>query len=298
MLLSFRNYESSSFHKEAVMVMVTLPSTTPDVGELLSKQHATEKQNNRHCLFEIIQCIRFLCRQGLALRGDDDDQDGNLKQLIHMKAYSDTMLKNWLVKKDNVYTSPEIQNEIIQTMSLQVLREIIAELQSSPFLTIMIDETTDSSNMEQVTLVIRHVTEELQVHEEFLGFYAVDSTDATTLVSVVKDAMVQMNLPISKLRGQCYDGASVMSGIRSGVAKQIADIEPRAIFTHCYDHTLNLAVADTVKQSKVMRNALETTYEIIKLIKYYPKREAILKKIKTNLLDAPTVGIRTLCPTR
>eukprot|EP00731_Ephydatia_muelleri_P026423 Em0018g523a len=243
MLLSFRNYESSSFHKEAVMVMVTLPSTTPDVGELLSKQHATEKQNNRHCLFEIIQCIRFLCRQGLALRGDDDDQDGNLKQLIHMKAYSDTMLKNWLVKKDNVYTSPEIPNEIIQTMSLQVLREIIAELQSSPFLTIMIDETTDSSNMEQVTLVIRHVTEELQVHEEFFGFYAVDSTDATTLVSVVKDAMVQMNLPMSKLRGQCYDGASVMSGIRSGVAKQIADIEPRAIFTHCYDHALNLAVA-------------------------------------------------------
>ena len=41
-----------------------------------------------------------------------------------------------------------------------------------------------------------------------------DSTDATTLVSVVKDAMVRMNLPMSKLRGQCYDGASVMSGIR------------------------------------------------------------------------------------
>ena len=151
-----------------------------------------------------------------------------------------------------------------------MLREIIAELQSSPFLTIMIDETTDSSNMEQVTLVIRHVTEELQVHEEFLGLYAVDSTDATSLVSVVKDAMVRMNLPMSKLRGQCYDGASVRSGIRSGVAKQIADIEPRAIFTHCYGHALNLAVADTVKQSKVMRNALETTYEIIKLIKYSP----------------------------
>ena len=76
--VSFRNHESSSFHKEAVMVMVTLPSTTPDVGKLLSKQCATDKQNNRHCLFEIIRCIRFLCRQGLALRCDDDDQDGNL----------------------------------------------------------------------------------------------------------------------------------------------------------------------------------------------------------------------------
>ena len=90
-----------------------------------------------------------------------------------------------------------------------------------------------------------------------------DSTDATTLVSVIKDAMVRINLPMSKVRGQFYNGARVMSGIWSGVAKQIANIEPRAIFTNCCGHALKLAVADTVKQSKIMRNALETTYEII-----------------------------------
>ncbi|XP_065650515.1 zinc finger MYM-type protein 1-like [Hydra vulgaris] len=240
----------------------------------------------------------FLCRQGLALRGDDDDQDGNLKQIVCMKAYSDTLLKDWLVKNYNVYTSAEIQNEIIQTISLQVLRKIMAELQSSPFLTIMIDETTDSSNIEQVTCVVRHIIEELEVHEEFLGVYAVDFTDATILVSLIKDVIIQMNLPMAKLRGQCYNGASVMSGIRSGVAKQIADTEPRAIYTHCCVHALNLAVGDTVKQSKIMRNALETTYEIIKLIKYSPMREAMFKNIKANLFDALTVGIRKLCPTR
>ena len=32
-----------------------------------------------------------------------------------------------------------------------------------------------------------------------------------------------------------------MSRIRNGVAKHISDIEPRAIFTHCYGHALNLA---------------------------------------------------------
>ena len=46
--------------------------------------------------------------------------------------------------------------------------------------------------------------------------------------------------------GQCYDGASNMSGTRNGVAKCIQDEEPRAIFTHCYGHSLNLAAGDTI----------------------------------------------------
>ena len=43
-----------------------------------------------------------------------------------------------------------------------------------------------------------------------------------------------------------------MSGCRSGVAKLISSIEPRAVFTHCYGHALNLAANDTLKQSKLI----------------------------------------------
>ena len=64
-----------------------------------------------------------------------------------------------------MYTSPEIQIEIIKVMGLQVLRDISADLQGSPFLTVMADETTDSSNGEQVTLILHQVTQELEVHE-------------------------------------------------------------------------------------------------------------------------------------
>lgn len=52
---------------------------------------------------------------------------------------------------------------------------------------------------------------------------------------------------------------SAMSGSKTGVAKQIRDLEPRALFTHCYGHVLNLAASDTIKKSKVMKDALETT---------------------------------------
>lgn len=81
--------------------------------------------------------------------------------------------------------------------------------------------------------------------------------------------MIRLNLSMSKLRGQCYHGCSTMSGTRTGVAKPIADEEPRAVFSHCYGHSLNLAVSDTVKKSKLMKDALDTTHEITKL-KIFP----------------------------
>ena len=71
--------------------------------------------------------------------------------------------------------------------------------------------------------------------------YAVETIEAATIVTVIKDLMTRMNLPIAKLRGQCYDGASVMSGMKTGVAKQIhvSDLEPRAIYArHGYGHAL------------------------------------------------------------
>lgn len=69
-------------------------------------------------------------------------------------------------------------------------------------------------------------------------------------------------------RGQCYDGASNMTGSMHGVATQLLAEEPRAIPTHCYGHALNLAVADAMKQSKVCRDALDTAYEVSKLIRF------------------------------
>ena len=97
---------------------------------------------------------------------------------------------------------------------------------------------------------------------------------------------------------QCFDGASSMSGKKNGVAKRISELEPRAIFTHCYGHALNLAASDTIKQSKIMKDALDTTHEVIKLIKYSPRREAIFKDIKEAIPGESNPGIRVLCPTR
>jgi len=50
-------------------------------------------------------------------------------------------------------------------MALQVLREVAANLHSTTFYTIMVDETTDVSNDEQVVLCLRWVDDNFDAHE-------------------------------------------------------------------------------------------------------------------------------------
>ena len=105
-----------------------------------------------------------------------------------------------------------------------------------------------------------------------------------------------MNISITKFRGQCYDGASSKSGHRSRVAAVLQSEEPRAVFTHCYGHALSLACSDAVKNCKVMKETLDTPYELIKLVKKSPHCDAILQKLKEQMPnDSP--GIRVFCPT-
>lgn len=83
--------------------------------------------------------------------------------------------------------------------------------------------------------------------------------------------ILRLNLPVSKLRGHCYDGCSTRSGIQLSEFK----IESQAVYTHCYNHSLNPAASDSISKSKFMKSALETTHEVTKLIKLSPWRDAI-----------------------
>ena len=77
--IAFKKHESSDCHKEAVHVSIVLPEACPDVGEMLSSQHAQQKKQNRDCLLKIVSNLKVLARQGIALRGDGGDADSNFK---------------------------------------------------------------------------------------------------------------------------------------------------------------------------------------------------------------------------
>lgn len=101
-----------------------MPHSTKDVGWSLSQAHAQEKIERRQCFLKILSNIRFLARQGLALRGDGKEEDSNFVQLLKLRG-QDHRIQDWMLQKVNKYTSPSVQNEMIKTMALEVRRHSV-----------------------------------------------------------------------------------------------------------------------------------------------------------------------------
>ena len=97
-------------------------------------------------------------------------------------------------------------------MALHIRLDIAHSLHSTAYFTVMVDECTHMSNNEQLIICFCWVDDELQVHEEFIGLYSVTDTSAQTLVAVIKDCLLRLNLQFNRCRGQCYDAAWGMSG--------------------------------------------------------------------------------------
>ena len=72
--VKFSVHEASKCHKEVVLKMVTLPSSTKNMAESLSNALNREKFEQRQYLLKIFSNIRFLAQQGLPLRGHGDHE--------------------------------------------------------------------------------------------------------------------------------------------------------------------------------------------------------------------------------
>ena len=132
--VGLKKHEDSASHKEAMEVMVVIPSSCPDVAEMLSKEHAAQKKDSRQCLLKILSNLRFLSRQGIALRGDGNESDSNFVQLLKLCGDDDPRIESWLQRKTNKYISHDIQNELLKVMALFILQEIASNLSKCTFI--------------------------------------------------------------------------------------------------------------------------------------------------------------------
>ena len=225
-----------------------------------------------------LQSLRFLLRQGLAVRGHSDTDEGNLYQLMKLQAAGSSQLQTWL--NDKKYQSPEIVNEQIQLMSKQVLRSLLINIKEQPFYGIIADETTDISGKEQLAISLRWVTSSYEIHEDLIGLVYVETTDACTLKTVIQDSLICCGISLSSCRGQAYDGAANMAGHLRGVAARIQAEERKALFVHCLAHSVNLCLQECGRQLKVIRDGLSLVNKICNFIKSSPKRLSLFVRMK------------------
>ncbi|XP_076341725.1 zinc finger MYM-type protein 1-like [Tachypleus tridentatus] len=292
----FRDHQMSQCHKMAEENEIVLPKTCSYIGEMLDMTLGEEKKESRSNMAKIIENLQFLARQGLALQGHSDEES-NFIQLYHLRAKNNSKMIEWLKKKTNKYVTHDVQNEILEVMELQVLRDVASCIRNGRYFSILADECTDVANKKQLTICVRWIDDNLEPHEDFIGFYEIPTIKADTIVLAIKDAIIRMNLTLTNCRGQCYDAGCPLAGSRRGVAEQILKDAPKAHYTYCHGHALNLALCDATKGSKLLADTLDITYEICKLIKFSPKCQGLLEKIKANI-NLETAGLKVICPTR
>ncbi|XP_033126692.1 uncharacterized protein LOC117124539 [Anneissia japonica] len=98
----FESHEKSTCHQLAAESVVILPNVCKDIGETISRAHQETKLAARKNVAKIVQNLRFLGRQGLAVRGDSDknEENSNFNKLFRLKALDDPTMNEWLEKKN------------------------------------------------------------------------------------------------------------------------------------------------------------------------------------------------------
>lgn len=137
----FSAHAKSQMHIHAMNVYAQKGNT---IGSQLSSAVARQQEEARNGLTKIVGSIKYLARQGLALRGHVEDR-GNLSQHLKEKADDDPVFRKWLDTQKQDYTSPLIQNEILSIMSNDIVRGIANAIRCLPItqFALIVDGTQD-----------------------------------------------------------------------------------------------------------------------------------------------------------
>jgi hypothetical protein len=112
--------------------------------------------------------------------------------------------------KKTTWTSPQILNEILKLMATCIVKMIAAEVVKQKYYGLIVDETADVSQVEQLSICLRTADESLSVDEHFVGLYALDSCNGKDIYDAIADVLQRLGISMRMCRGITVDGAGAM----------------------------------------------------------------------------------------
>ncbi|XP_046854933.1 52 kDa repressor of the inhibitor of the protein kinase-like isoform X1 [Xenia sp. Carnegie-2017] len=286
------------------------------IENILDTNIKLEIEQNRKILKQIVDTVLFCGRLGIGLRGHCDDAqfhpefgcysvNGNVCNFVESLNFrvraGDQTLKNHLLKcgKNKSYISKTSQNKIINCIGQVISEDIINETKKNRYYSIIADEAADSSHKEQLSLVLRFVDSSMNVKEEFMCFlHCKWGLSGQQLSKLILETLEKFALPIMDCRGQGYDGAGAVSGHINGLAAHILRTNPKALYTHCYSHRLNLCVCDTLSNVEI-NNMLSVVSQAANFINISQTRNIpFAVHVKKSDVRTKKAKLVSLCKTR
>ena len=145
---------------------------------------------------------------------------------------------------------------------------------------IALDETRDRAMIEQLAVTMRYVDDNLFIHEYFFGHWQCRSTASKALFNLLKSILETFKLDINKIVAQNYDGASNMSGEKSGLSALVLEINKMALYVHCYAHKFSLALKDASLELVYLASTIDLVNNVASFIEGSTNRHALFKELQ------------------
>eukprot|EP00795_Rhopilema_esculentum_P010052 gene10052-biopygen12715 len=200
------------------------------------------------------------------------------------------------------YMSKDTQNELIKLLGDAVRHRMVKELEEVSAFSVMADTTPDTSNKDQMAIVVRYVVNAKPV-ERLLCLRILKDKSGEGHAAEILKALNECSVDPQKLVFQSYDFASCMSGKYKGCQRVLSDKiqedfphKKEILYIPCQAHRLSTYVERSSKASSLVSSMFDILQSLYTFFSSSTKRSEALEKAQVEIEGA--LKMRNLSQTR
>jgi hypothetical protein len=217
----------------------------------------------------IIRCVFWLCYECIA--------NAKLRSLYKMVTKLPGMSKLEAVD-DFAYVNAARCREFAMSLSSTLKGYLWKDILASPFVSVLIDESTDISTSENMIIYLIYLKAGVAI-VTYVGLVHVPAVDAEAITDTLLTFLMENGLDINKVSAFCSDGASVMTGHKGGVVARLKLRNPFMTTIHYIAHRLALCCSDAADDLDYPSNSEVTINEVSAYFNRSGKRTVALNDL-------------------
>ena len=203
---------------------------------------------NETMVLKQLEISYFVCLEGLAFQ--------------YFVKLCNLTFGNMINPDDVMYSNDEYLIAINQYLESLIIRKI----KSSPFYSIMLDETTDFSKSEQLAIYISFLdVQDNKIKSVFFKIASIPDQFGSTIYKTSKSFLAKQNLDLKKLIGFTSDNASNMVGYKLGVYSYFLLDIAYILLNRCLNHKIQLQGSRLTPNQKIKCKSI---YDKIRTFKF------------------------------